>query len=410
MPTLTLKGRLGRIAAAAAMLGLGATTLLVEAPAAHADPQQPSALVGVGSDTIQDVMNALGGYNNGTNYTPIQGGPSKQQLVSWDATPPSGTDGCLTTKLKFGSFPRPNGSSSGQRALSRAIDGTSFGPTTNTNFPCGEAAKSITGQVDFARSSAVPTSGLTGTDVLEYLPFAHDALSFGYYRAAGSPVTALSLSELQGIYTTGSLVKNGVTIIPCGIQSGSGTFNVWNTALGATATANEASSTAACNALANVHNVSGRLQESYGLGLKEKGDLAPAGVEVITGFSAGNFLAQTNGLAKNDLSGVGLGTVADWGGSAFLGTAPNLTPNPAFYVGNGNDRDLYVVVSKARLDGFGDLGMKGLFVDTDATSVNNAAICSSAAQTTVNLFGFTSLGDAVCGQRGLTTGSRTGTF
>ena len=399
------------------MLGVAATSFLTTATPAGADPQQVTALVGVGSDTIQDVMNAFAGYNNGTNYTPLQGvftqagNTVKQQLVSWDATPPTGTDGCLTTKLKFGSFPRPNGSSSGQRALSRAIDGANFGPTTNALLPCGEAAKSITGQVDFARSSALPTSGLTGTDKLEYLAFAHDALSFGYYRAAGSPVTDLSLTELQTIYTTGSITKGGVRIIPCGIQANSGTQAVWNTALGAAATAGEASSTAECNALANAHQVSGgRLQESYGLGLKEKGDLATSGTEVIVGFSAGNFMAQTNGVAKNDLNGIGLGTVADWGGSAFTGTAPNLAPNPAFYTGHGNDRDLYIVLSKARLDGLGDLGMKALFVDRDASAANNAAICSPDAQTTVNKFGFTSLGDAVCGQRGTTSGFRDGTF
>ena len=78
MPTLTLKGKLGRVAAAAAMLGVGATTFLAQAPAAHADPQQLTALIGVGSDTIQDVSNAFAGYTNGVNYTPVQAGNSKQ--------------------------------------------------------------------------------------------------------------------------------------------------------------------------------------------------------------------------------------------------------------------------------------------------------------------------------------------
>lgn len=412
MPTLTFKGKVKRIAVSAAILGVGATALISQVPNAGADPVQPAALIGVGSDTTQDVMNAMAGFNNGINYVPIQGGTAKQQLVSWDATPPSGTDGCVAVKLKFGSFPRPNGSSSGQRALSRAIDGTNFGPTTNTQFPCSEPAKTISGQIDFARSSAVPTSGLSGTDILEYLPFAHDALSFGYYRAAGSPVTTLTQQNLKDIFQLGPQTIGGVRIIGCGIQSGSGTYAVWNTALGSTA-AQEITGTAECQALNVADDLSdGRLQESNGKVLKEKGDAAETatpGTQVIVGFSSGNWIAQTNGVAKNDLNTVGLGTVPEWGGFPATGTAPNLSPNPTFYAGPGG-RDLYNVVSKARLDGFGDLGLKGLFVDTAAGAANNAAICQPAPQATIDKFGFLSLGDAACGQRGLTTGFRTGTF
>ncbi|MEQ1704123.1 MAG: hypothetical protein ABMA25_28785, partial [Ilumatobacteraceae bacterium] len=38
---------------------------------ANADPKQLTAAVGVGSDTTQDVMNAMAGYTNDTYFTPI---------------------------------------------------------------------------------------------------------------------------------------------------------------------------------------------------------------------------------------------------------------------------------------------------------------------------------------------------
>ena len=39
---------------------------------ASADPKQLTAAVGAGSDTTQDVMNALAGHANGFNFTPAQ--------------------------------------------------------------------------------------------------------------------------------------------------------------------------------------------------------------------------------------------------------------------------------------------------------------------------------------------------
>lgn len=494
MINLVPKGKLAKVTVAAAALAVSASSLLATPGTASADPQKATALVGVGSDTTQDVMNAMAGYNNGINYTPIQGNSASkfQELVSWDATPPSGTNGCITVKTGFGAFPRPNGSSSGQRALSRSIDGSSWGPTTNASYPCSEAAKPIGGQIDFARSSAVPTSGLSGTDILEYLPFAKDALSFGVYRKNGTPTTSLTKAQLVSLFTTGPQAINGVWTIPCGIQTGSGTDQVWKSAMNGVSDGTEASATAYCtalpgrltsadgvttsgsstvtsatasfaagdvgkplsgagipsgttitsvtnsttavlsaNATATASNVvftigqtaltgtvsGGRLQESNGLGLKNKGDAADAALagtananpQVVVGFSVGNWIAQANGVAKDDRNGVQVGTVPDWDANPpYTGTSPNILPNQAFYAGPSS-RLLYNVVSKAKLDGFGNDGLKSLFVNT-ASSGNNAAICQPVPQATVNKFGFDSLGDALCGLRGTTTGYRTGTF
>ena len=102
----------------------------------------------------------------------------------------------------------------------------------------------MSGLVDFARSSAGPSAAGT---TLTYIPFGRDGLSFAYYRNGGAPVTTLTSAQLTSLFCTGPQIIGGVEIVPCGIQTGSGTFTFWNTALGITA-AQEATGTATCNA------------------------------------------------------------------------------------------------------------------------------------------------------------------
>ena len=101
---------------------------------------------------------------------------------------------CITPKAPGATFLRPNGSTNGRKALSRAIDGTGWGNGTD----CG-GNKAVTGLVQFARSSAGPSG--SGTD-LTYIPFGRDGMSFGYYAAGvGSPVTTLTSAQLTSLFT-----------------------------------------------------------------------------------------------------------------------------------------------------------------------------------------------------------------
>ncbi len=203
---------------------------------ANADPKQLTAAVGVGSDTIQDVMNAFSGTTNGINYVPVQSSVAsgQRQVISFDAIPPAGVTGtCITPKPGAPTFDRPNGSTAGRKALSRAIDGTKYG---NTVAPvlCG-GLTDTSGLIQFARSSAGPAGGDLGT-ALTYVPFGRDGVSFAYYRASGgAAVTSLTRAQLTTLFTTGPTVIGGVNIIPCGIQLGSGTYGFWNTVTTATA-------------------------------------------------------------------------------------------------------------------------------------------------------------------------------
>ncbi len=412
MPSLTLKGKLGRIAAAAAIVGTGAATFISHAPPSSADPQQLTALIGVGSDTIQDVTNAYAGFSNGTNYVPLQAASGKQQLISFDATNAAApTNKCMTVKTGAGSQYRSNGSSEGRRALSRAIDGTVYGPTTVA--AC--ASKIVSGQVDFARSSAGPASGDTGTD-LTYIPFSRDGIAAAYAVGGGlaTPKTDFTRAELTQIFTATTIPVNigGVNIYPCGIQLGSGTKGFWDTVTTATAT-QEAAATALCNAATTTGTGDGRIEENNGTTLAAKATALATStggpVEVIAGFSGGSYIAQANGVAPNTLpagNALKLATISNDGtganlGAPFTGTGP-LTPSATYYASTVFGRNLYYVVDTSRLTASGSLGLKQMFVSTGATSTipglaanYTAVVCGSAAQTTANAFGFLSV--ANCG-------------
>ena len=369
----TLSRRTKVVLAATLALGLAGSVTGVD-PAA-ADPKQFTAAVGVGSDTTQDVVNALAGFANGTNFTPVQStDASKRQVVSWDAV---GTT-CITPKAPGATFLRPNGSTNGRRALSRAIDGTGWGNGTD----CG-GNKAVTGLVQFARSSAGPSG--SGTQ-LTYIPFGRDGMSFAYYApGVGSPVTTLTSAQLTSLFTTGPQTISGVDIVPCSIQLGSGTYQFWNTALGVSAS-QMASATASCTPAGQ------EIQENDANGLKAKGDALGTGKQYVIGFSAANFISQTNGVAGSQLPAP-LGTV-DLGSIDALGkpytgavTGP-IAPSSTFYASTTYGRNVYNVLPTTVATGLGSADMKSLFVGS------GSAVCSATA--TIQAFGFQGLG-AACG-------------
>src|SRR6476619_7653144 len=173
----TTTKRLALVLAATSLLGAA----LVGGGSANADPKQYDApFVLVGSDTTQDVMNALAGFDNGIkypNYLQSSPGTGNKQIVSWDATFNGSTTSCIATRTGGPSFNRPFGSGAGRAALLATI--TAGGTVSNTN--CGTGTTSVNGQVSGARSSSL--SGTSGT-TLAYVPFARDALSYGAYRTA----------------------------------------------------------------------------------------------------------------------------------------------------------------------------------------------------------------------------------
>jgi len=222
------------------------------------------------------------------------------------------------------------------------------------------------------------------------------------------------------------VVIGGVNIYPCGIQNGSGTFKFWNTVTTAT-TLQEAAATAACNAATSTSTGDGRIEENNGTTLQAKANALATStsgpVEVIAGFSGGSYIAQSNLVAPQTLPTTGnlvnLGTISDDGtgtniGLPYTGTAPNLVPSTGFYASTVFGRNLFYVVDTSRLRANGSVALKNIFTATagDNTTTNlvkgmpnnfTPVICQTAAQNTVNKFGFLSVSN--CGSVTATTGS-----
>lgn len=402
----TTKNKLIRSAAALVAVGVALSASLVPSSPANADPKQYSALVGFGSDTTQDVMNALAGFSVGNNYGPVQTSlaSGQVQLVSWDAFP---ANECIVTKVGAPTILRPNGSTNGRRILSRAFGGGTW--PTGTGNVCGH--RNASGLVDFARSSAAPVG--TGT-VLTYIPFGRDALTWAYNKPSGSPLVDLNPAQLNSLFLTGPQLIGGTVIIPCGIQTGSGTYQSWNTAVAiSNSPLGQDVGTNFCNtglAIGGLPDAGGRQQESNGPELTIKANslattsnpicdgvaggaaVSCANAQVIVGFSASQFIARSNNVGSpNPGPGVALGQIN--GLDPIVGIAPNLTPDATFYANATFGRDVYNVIATESLAAPADARIVSMFVGS------TSAVCSASA--TIQLHGYLALG-ANCGSTTLT--------
>jgi ABC-type phosphate transport system substrate-binding protein len=427
----TRKSKMVKVAAATAAIGSLAAIGFAGNSPAQADPKQFTALTVVGSDTTQDVMNGLSGFSNGTNFTPLQSSAASglRQIASWDATTPGGdptVPECIITKTGGPAFERPNGSSAGRAALSRKIEGTLF---EDKGRACGLV--DVSTSVDFARSSSSPSGASTPPNQLIYVPLGKDALSFAYYDtspgAGPGVVDTLSRAQLDGLFdgngTASEVVTiNGVRILPCGIQTGSGTYQSWNTATTASV-AQDDDATSDCRNLAlaaGILDLNGRLQEHNAVQLKEVGDLASVKAiadQVIVGFSASQYIGRSNGLGNpTPPAEVKLGAISDnnvAGGGINCGfpiippaagqTGPG-TPNANFFDNcAGFARTVFNVfpwstfyrdtdsVTPGIQEGpsLGNNDVKTLF------SGPTSAVCQASA--TIQQFGYLPLSGAACG-------------
>ena len=121
-----------------------------------------------------------------------------------------------------------------------------------------------------------------------------------------------------------------------------------------------ASATASCTPAGQ------EIQENDANGLKAKGDALGTGKQYIVGFSAANFISQTNGVAGSQLPAA-LGTV-DLGSIDALGkpytgavTGP-IAPSSTFYASSTYGRNIYNVLPTTVATGLGSADMKSLFV------------------------------------------------
>jgi ABC-type phosphate transport system substrate-binding protein len=242
----------------------------------------PTDIVGVGSDTIQNVMDQ---FSSDFNKTAGSG----SHLYSWDATnpelaPPNNVGDPIVIKgtssdVKTCEQPRPDGSSAGITALE------SSNPKIGSS-PC----------IDFARSSRA--RGSTDPNSISFVNLAGDAVGYATEPAAGGAAsnvpTNLTTAELASIYeckiTNWNQLPGGKSgkpeiFIP---QTSSGTRSFFLSAIGVSAPGTCA------NDLPTTAEPGGTLEENEGVNKA----FTKNPQDVIFPYSIGKWLAEAEHSAK----------------------------------------------------------------------------------------------------------------
>jgi len=322
-----MRHRTARIGAAGIALAAAAFSI----GTAAADPQGSPTyrqLAGVGSDTTQDVINAVA--NNvtisGTKVLGSYNATGSSQITTKD---PSTTPGCTIN--------RPNGSGQGRSALLASLQANSG---------------SGNGCLDFSRSSSLNLA--PSSPSLTYVPFARDTVSYAVTPDSVVPRT-LALSDLRSYYHcdpnfVGSGPNYDVTpILP---QSGSGTRSYWETTMNITdADVNNGVYPCIINGTKN-----GQIIEEHTGAVLDSKSLVP--------FSIAQYNSQATQL------------IADRRGRAVLGTVDGTAPvlnNPNFSI----RRDVYNVIPSSKT---GTSPYSDVFVGP------NSKVCQDTAD--IQKFGF----------------------
>ncbi|MCX5351517.1 Ig-like domain repeat protein [Streptomyces mirabilis] len=359
--------RTTRLTAAMVAAAVVSGTLALASPAS-ADPTPAGTfrqLVGVGSDTTQDVLNALAGdIVNGKSYADTAVKAGDAGIASYDAFVPGAATSTIQTRSGGPTFLRPNGSGPGRAALSMSLTGDKFPNAT------GVAVK---GQVDFARSSGGPS---TSGNTLTYIPFARDAVGVA---VRGSALDTLTVDQLHDIYTSGDTrlkVLKGETLHAVLPQAGSGTRKFFLAAIGLTET--------------TVSSEIPTVQENQAnAALTEDGALVP--------FSVGSWIAQNNGIAPDYsktavAAGAHLASVqlpGDTGDTNPVTTVNGkLTPVAGYFENATFGRDVYNVVPSRAIDPSSVFFDKALYDVFVTSGTHEAALATDTAEKVIADFGF----------------------
>jgi ABC-type phosphate transport system substrate-binding protein len=301
---------LSGVAAAATVAAITAGPALADPIGNNGKPVTPAAsdVVGVGSDTIEYLLDQIS-----VNYNATHSGP---HLYSWDATNP--TTGAVGDKIALKSgctkIARPNGSSAGISALdNNTKDGAS-------HF-CIDYARSSRG-----RAATDPAKGPGG---ILFVALAKDAVTYATRTASHGGTDApgnLSTAQLTKIYTCA--VKNwnqvggkNAAIHPFLPQTGSGTRAFFLKAINVT-------TPGTC--------VNSSVQENEGTNklLNSANAIVPFSIakyiaEVYHSAPCGKKPTGTQNRFGCDTHGV-LGLNKIDGKAPTTGKAPNVTINPGF--------------------------------------------------------------------------------
>ena len=262
---------LGAATAALAITAMVATPALADPPSGVTPKAKD--VVGVGSDTIQNVLDQFSVDYNKTHAT--------GKLYSFDATNP--TTGAMGDPIQLKAstpkatcnIPRPDGSSAGITALENTM--------ATGGRPC----------IDFARSSRARAS--TDPTTISFINLAGDAVTVATQPGSNAPATLLTTAALTGIYNCSITHWNQIpgntggsnAVISAFIpQNGSGTRSFFLGALGLTNPGSCVSSSATRAGAAGAND--NTLQENEGVAPILNKNKA----NVIFPFSVGKWIAE----------------------------------------------------------------------------------------------------------------------
>ncbi|GAA2244216.1 hypothetical protein GCM10010401_16780 [Rarobacter faecitabidus] len=362
--------------------GIGAGALLFAAAAlpVHADPAGGAfgTLVGLGSDTTQDVLNGIASAIPGN------------LVASYDAT----GSGTVVTRAGGTAIPRANGSGAGVNLLRVAIGQT--GSASVSTFSSGTVSvetAAVAGQIDFARSSSGAGSNVVAGGVLTYVPFAVDAVTYAVSPTSVLPKD-LTKDQLISIYKgaidrvaykTGeaSQLLDKTDSVPAGYtsvgittyipQAGSGTRSYW---LGQVDISEAQISNNTFPNLKATDLGGAPVQEHKGAALvtgnaeQQKATIVP--------FSIAQWISQANGKVTDHRANAQLGgvTVAGTLQTPTIGSGTSYALNPNFKAYN---RTVYNIVPSKYADDPNSV-IRATFVGS------NSAVCQQTA--VIQSFGF----------------------
>ncbi|MGN6721355.1 MAG: hypothetical protein ACTHJM_01940 [Marmoricola sp.] len=392
-----------------AVVAASAAVALTAVPA-FADPVRPYATVG--SDTIQDVWNGL--TNDSTAVAP--------SIASYDATSAGVAYNTIHTKSAGAWFSRPNGSGDGAKAVCATWD-TAGDPSHLMSLNGAASNVNLTNQeVDFSRSSSGPAAGT----VLNYLPFARDAVSIGFNTqpvgtaTSGLPTTLnLTTADITALYTgnasadgrvtfttasgtaenpattdaTAKVFLDGLQVFPTLPQGNSGTRKFFAGAAGISNTVG-ANAAYVSDAAGAVTGTGAPYEENSGRPLQNPGTIIP--------FSAAQWISQQQGAATNTLDNSKMAIASINGQAAVTGSGStaaqgalfgstdlsgNFNTVPTSGVGNF-DRDTYNVVPASFVSA-GTAKQSALV--SILTGGGTGQLNSSSAAAIIHKFGFGTL-------------------
>ena len=342
------------LVASAASVGLLALAAMSGVAVAATDTNTTSntTLVGVGSDTSQDVMSGLSLVIKDSSSNPL--------ISNYVATPVGST---ITTKSNNSNctFTRPVNSGAGRDALSAAMRGASYGVVTAGS---GATSPNMTGCVDFARSSSSGNPTVSpGVGTMTYIPFATDAVTYATLATSAVP-HSLQKADLIAIYTAnGTPGSAACTFQPLLPALGSGTRSFFvKTVLGLSDV--PIGATGGPGTCVKDTDASGTaIQEHDGRFVTNGSQLVP--------ISVAQYIAQAGGVISDIRGRTSLGSIDDQNNGVVKS---GLQLSTSF----GFTRPIYNVVPTSGL-------VAGSTLD-NVFDGPSSAVCSNA--TTINNYGF----------------------